>query len=228
MMNDDIKKRTIRSFILRQGRMTDAQETAFHALWPQYGLDILPTPHDFSAIFDRQAPCTLEIGFGMGDSLLAEAQAHPEQNFIGIEVHRPGVGALFQGLKRHELNHVRVFNTDAIDVLRDAIMDASLDRVCLFFPDPWPKRRHHKRRIVQPDFVRLVVSKLKPGGFFHLATDWEDYAVHMLEVLEQESALENTAGLEGYVDHIERPSTKFERRGKALGHGIWDLMFKKK
>ena len=226
MMNED-KKRSIRSFILRQGRMTDAQETAVHDLWSQYGLDIQLTPYDFSAVFGREAPCTLEIGFGMGDSLLAEAIAHPEQNFIGIEVHRPGVGALFQGLKRHELNHVRVFNTDANDVLRDAISDSSLDRVCLFFPDPWPKRRHHKRRIVQPDFVRLVVSKLKPGGIFHLATDWQEYAVHMLEVLGQESALENTVGVGHYAEHIERPSTKFERRGRALGHGIWDLMFKK-
>ncbi len=219
--------REIRSFVRREGRMTPGQKRALEELWPCYGLEpgcrINPV-----RIFTRQAPLTLEIGFGNGESLATMATREPEMDFIGIEVHRPGVGRLLRELDKRALNNVRVFNEDAVKVLRDCLPDCCLDRLLLFFPDPWHKKRHHKRRIVQPDFIELVAQKLKPGGILHMATDWEDYAGHMLEVMEQSPNYRNCAGAGLYADKPGyRPVTKFERRGRKLGHGVWDLLFKR-
>lgn len=183
---------------------------------------------DFAQVFGRQAPLTLEIGFGMGHSLLEMAQATPGHDFIGIEVHRPGVGSLLSGLLAEGVNNVRVYSCDALEVLKTCVPDSSLDRLLLFFPDPWHKSRHHKRRIVQPEFAQLVRSKLKVGGIFHLATDWEPYAEHMLEVLNVAPGFMNLSADQTSVPRpLERPVTKFERRGERLGHGVWDLKFER-
>jgi len=177
-------------------------------------------------IFQRQAPLALEIGFGNGESLATMAAQAPDTDFIGIEVHRPGVGHLLQELDKQVLNNVRIFNEDAVKVLRDCLPDNCLDRLLLFFPDPWHKKRHHKRRIVQAEFIELLARKLKPGGILHMATDWENYAQHMLEVLERAPAFRNCAGAGFYSEKPGyRPVTKFERRGQKLGHGVWDLLF---
>ena len=217
--------REIRSFVLRQGRITPGQKRALDELWPRYGLD--PGERiDPVRIFARQAPLTLEIGFGNGDSLASMAAEAPDTDFIGIEVHRPGVGHLLQELDRQSLNNVRVFNEDAVKVLKDCLPDDCLDRLLLFFPDPWHKKRHHKRRIVRPEIIGLVAQKLKPGGILHMATDWENYAQHMLEVLERAPAFRNCAGAGLYSEKPGyRPVTKFELRGRKLGHGVWDLLF---
>ncbi len=219
--------REIRSFVRREGRITPGQKRALQQLWPRYGLE--PGQRiDPVAIFGRRAPLTLEIGFGNGESLASMAAREPGTDFIGIEVHRPGVGHLLQALDRQALNNVRVFNEDAMKVLRDSLPDGCLDRLLLYFPDPWHKKRHHKRRIVQPAFVELVASKLKPGGILHMATDWENYAGHMLEVMNRSAEFRNCAAGGQYSEKPDyRPVTKFERRGRKLGHGVWDLLFKK-
>lgn len=218
--------RTIRSFVMRAGRMTDAQQRGLEQGWPQFGLELEAGLQDFDGVFARQAPRTLEIGFGMGHSLLEMAAAASEQDFIGIEVHRPGVGSLLNALLARQLSNVRIYRCDALDVLRQCVADASLDRVLLFFPDPWHKARHHKRRIVQPAFAELVRRKLKPGGVLHMATDWQPYAEYMLEVMGQAPGYRNLAEDGQYVPRpAERPVTKFERRGERLGHGVWDLKF---
>jgi len=177
-------RRTIRSYVLRQGRLTPGQKLALEQLWPVYGIDYANAPLDLPAIFGRSAPVTLEIGFGDGDSLLQQAIQHPERDFLGIEVHRPGVGRLLSRCHEAGLSNLRVFNHDAVEVLKHQIPDQCLDCVQLFFPDPWHKKRHHKRRIVQPGFAALIRRKLRPGGVFHLATDWQNYAEHMLEIME--------------------------------------------
>ncbi len=220
--------REIRSFVRREGRITPGQKRALQQLWPRYGLE--PGQRiDPVGIFRRRAPLTLEIGFGNGESLADMAAREPGTDFIGIEVHRPGVGHLLQALDGQALNNVRVFNEDAIKVLRDSLPDGCLDRLLLFFPDPWHKKRHHKRRIVQPAFVELVAGKLKPGGILHMATDWEDYAGHMLEVMNRSAEFRNCATDGQYSEKPDyRPVTKFERRGKKLGHGVWDLLFERK
>lgn len=219
--------RTIRSFVRREGRMTDAQHRALETLWPKYGLDPGAGPLDLDASFGRRAPRLLEIGFGMGDALLEMAERHPENDYLGIEVHRPGVGRLFARLEEKGLRNVRVICADAVEVLRKAIPDASLDVVYLFFPDPWPKKRHHKRRIVQPPFVALLGQKLIHGGVLHMATDWEGYAQHMLAVLSAAPGFVNTAGPGAFTLRPgERPMTKFERRGERLGHPVRDLVFR--
>ena len=223
-----IQRREIKSFVMRAGRMTPGQQRGLDDGLPKFGLNLSQGMIDFEQLFARQAPTTLEIGFGMGLSLLEMAAAAPEQNFIGIEVHRPGVGSLLNGLINQQLSNVRVYQEDAIEVLRQSIPDASLDRLLLFFPDPWHKARHHKRRIVQPEFAQLVRSKLKVGGVFHMATDWEAYAEYMLEVMNVAPGYQNLSEAGNWVERpAERPVTKFERRGQKLGHGVWDLKFQR-
>ena len=220
-------RRAIRSFVARAGRMTVAQERAWRELWPRYGLAETDETLDLDAAFGRAAARTLEIGFGNGESLVALAQAHPEDDFLGIEVHRPGVGHLMLRAESLELRNIRVACRDAVEVLSRQLPDASLDAVLLYFPDPWPKKRHHKRRIVQPAFVALVASKLKPGGRFRLATDWQNYAEQMLAVVGDCAMLENEFDA-GYAPRPDsRPLTRFESRGQRLGHEVWDLCFRK-
>ncbi len=221
-------RRTIKSFVMRAGRMTEGQQRGLEQGWPKFGLVLEDGLRNFDEVFGRSAPRTFEIGFGMGHSTLEMAGAAPDQDFIGVEVHKPGVGALLSGLVSQKLNNVRVYSCDALEVLRDCVADASLDRVLLFFPDPWHKSRHHKRRIVQPAFAELVRSKLKVGGVLHMATDWEPYAEYMLEVMNVAPGYRNLAEDGRCVPRPpERPVTKFERRGERLGHGVWDLKFQR-
>jgi tRNA (guanine-N7-)-methyltransferase len=221
--------RTVRSFVRRQGRLTSGQEKALENNWPVYGIEYSPEKLDLYTLFGRNAETILEIGFGNGDSLLRMARQHPENNFIGIEVHRPGIGHLLQNIEQAEVTNIRVLCHDAIDVLKHQIPDRSLDRLQLFFPDPWHKTRHHKRRIVQPEFCLLVAQKLKSGGIFHLATDWQNYAEHMLHVLNACTAFHNLSPENNFVPRPdERPLTKFEQRGHRLGHGVWDLLYQRR
>jgi len=221
--------RRIRSFVRRQGRLTKGQQHALDTLWPVMGVEYQAEPLDIASLFGRAAPTVLEIGFGMGTSLVTMAQQNPEQNFIGIEVHSPGVGACLMTAQEEGVNNLRVMCHDAVEVLETMIPDGSLDMVQLFFPDPWHKARHNKRRIVQPVFVELLRSKLKVGGVFHMATDWEPYAEHMLEVMTSLEDWQNLSQDNNYVPRPEsRPVTKFEMRGQRLGHGVWDLMFERK
>jgi tRNA (guanine-N7-)-methyltransferase len=224
----DRPHRPIRSFVRREGRMTEAQRRAIEEFGARYLIEYRAAPCDLAALFGRAAPCLLEIGFGMGDALIEMARRHPEQNYLGIEVYRPGVGRLLRILHEEDLRNVRILCADAVQVLTHMIPDAALSAVFLFFPDPWHKKRHHKRRIVQPEFVELVARRLKLGGMFHLATDWEDYAQHMLAVLEQSPSFSNSVGAGNYAPRPDyRVLTKFERRGERLGHGVWDLVFVK-
>jgi tRNA (guanine-N7-)-methyltransferase len=221
--------RPIRSYVRREGRMTEAQRRALAELLPRYGIEAGEDLIDFATVFGRRAPVVLEIGFGNGEALAAMARRHPEVDHLGIEVHRPGVGRLLRRLDEEGIANVRVIVADAKEVLARRIPDESLAAVHLFFPDPWPKKRHHKRRLVQPEFVELVRRKLAPGGVFQAATDWQDYAEHMLAALSQAGGLENTAGERRFAPRPpERPLTKFEQRGQALGHRVWDLFFKKR
>ncbi len=220
--------RAVRSFVVRAGRMTEGQERALAENWPRYGLELNAGTLDFVALFGAEAPVVLEIGFGMGDSLLEMARQAPQKGFLGIEVHPPGVGRLLGRLNEAGLTNVRVFCDDAIEVLARCIPDASLSGVQLFFPDPWPKKRHHKRRIVQPEFAQTIRNKLKIGGVFHMATDWEPYAEHMMEVMSAAEGYRNVAGEGQFSPQPEwRPVTKFQKRGERLGHGVWDLMFER-
>lgn len=224
-----IAPRRIRSFVRREGRMTAAQRRALEVLWPRYGVDLPTGPLDLDRLYGRRAPRSMEIGFGMGDALLESAAAHPEQDFLGVEVYRPGLGHLLNRLAAAGLENVRVCGADAVDVLERSVPDAALAAVCVFFPDPWPKLRHHKRRLVQPEFAALLARKLEVGGRVYLATDWEDYAGQMLSVLGATPALCNLAGPGRYAPRpVERPLTKFERRGQRLGHGVWDLAFERR
>jgi tRNA (guanine-N7-)-methyltransferase len=221
------QRRSIRSFVARAGRMTVAQERAWRDLWPRYGLEGTDETLDLDAVFGRTAARTLEIGFGNGESLVALAQAHPDEDFLGIEVHRPGVGHLMLRAEALELGNIRVVCRDAVETLSRQLPDASLAAVLLYFPDPWPKKRHHKRRIVQPAFVAQVARKLEPGGRFRLATDWQHYAEQMLEVVGNSALLENEFD-GGYAPRPDsRPLTRFETRGQRLGHEVWDLCFRK-
>jgi len=220
--------RRIRSFVKREGRLTVGQERALNELSPCYGLALQDTPLNLDETFQRSAPRILEIGFGNGTSLSEMASNNPEQDYIGIEVHRPGVGNLLLQIEKLGLTNLRVINDDGVEVLKQMIADESLDAVYLFFADPWHKKRHHKRRIVQEEFVQLLRKKLKVGGVFHMATDWENYAEHMMEVMNASEGFENTAGKDQYLPRPQyRPLTKFEQRGQRLGHGVWDLIFKK-
>jgi tRNA (guanine-N7-)-methyltransferase len=219
--------RKIRSFVRREGRLTRGQQHALQELWPCYGLET-SIRLDLDAVFGRTAPCTLEIGFGNGDALLTMAADQPQTDFIGIEVHRPGVGRLLRELEQCALTNVRVIREDAVPVLSACLPDDCLDRLLLFFPDPWHKKRHHKRRIVQPAFIELLANKIKRGGILHMATDWEHYAGHMLAVTGESTAFRNCAGRGNFSPRPDyRPTTKFEQRGLRLGHGVWDIMFER-
>ncbi|PLX72566.1 MAG: tRNA (guanosine(46)-N7)-methyltransferase TrmB [Azoarcus sp.] len=219
--------RSIRSFVLRQGRMSGAQQRFMDDMLPKIGVPYQTAPIDLDVVFGRKSPKILEIGFGMGETTAKIAAAAPGTDFLGIEVHTPGVGALCKLVSEQALGNVRIMQPDAVEVLRDMIPDGTLAGVHVFFPDPWRKARHHKRRIIQPDFVALVASKLAPGGYLHCATDWENYAHWMLEVIAAEPALENTA--DGFAPRPDyRPLTKFENRGLRLGHGVWDLVFRRR
>src|SRR5471032_3399505 len=218
--------RRIRSFVRRQGRLTKGQQHALDTLWPVMGVEYQAEPLDMDALFGRSAPVVLEIGFGMGTSLVTMAGQKPEQNFIGIEVHSPGVGACLMTAQEEGVSNLRVMCHDAVEVLEKMIPDDSLAQVQLFFPDPWHKARHNKRRLVQAPFVELVRQKLQPGGVFHMATDWQPYAEHMLNIMNQAAQYRNLSDTHDYVPRTEsRTLTKFEQRGQRLGHGVWDLMF---
>lgn len=218
--------RRIRSFVLRQGRMTGAQQSGLELL-PQKGLMLEDGVLNCEKAFGRSAPTVLEIGFGMGTSLLQMAQAAPDKNFIGIEVHRPGVGKLLHDMADAGVDNIRVYCDDAVEVLQHCIVDASLAGVQIFFPDPWHKKRHNKRRLIQPEFVQLLHRKLQNDGVLHIATDWQDYAEHILTVMQAASNFKNCADA-NYAPRPEyRPKTKFEQRGERLGHGVWDIIFRK-
>ncbi len=219
-------QRRVRSFVRRQGRLTEGQNRALETLWDDYGLALDAGVLDYAAVFGNANPVILEIGFGNGASLLQMAQNAPDKNFLGVEVHRPGVGKLINDADRAGVHNLKVFCDDAIEVLEKNIGDSSLAGVQLFFPDPWHKKKHHKRRIVKPEFAQQIRSKLKIGGYFHMATDWEHYAQQMLEVLSEAPGFVNQAGAGAYAPRPDyRPITKFETRGARLGHGVWDLVF---
>ncbi len=220
-------RRPVRSFVLRQGRMSPAQQRALDELLPRHGLPFAGAPLDWQHVFGRAAPVVLEIGFGMGATTAEIAAAHPERDFVGIEVHAPGVGSLLRELDRRALANVRVIRHDAVEVVDAMIPPGSLAGIHVFFPDPWPKKRHHKRRLLKPDFVHALALRLAPGGYLHIATDWSDYAEEMLATLGVERLLANT--VEGFAPRPEsRPQTKFERRGTRLGHPVFDLVFSRK
>lgn len=219
--------RSVRSFVLRQGRLTKGQVDALERLWPLFGIERSEYVLDMKGLFCDQAPVTLEIGFGDGVSLATMASNTPDQNFIGIEVHRPGVGRLLHLIEENSLTNIKVMDDDAVQIIKNRIPDGSLDRVQLFFPDPWHKKRHNKRRIVQDEFVKLIASKLGDNGVFHLATDWKEYAVHMAEVMEASTDFTSQADQPYSPKPESRPTTKFETRGLKLGHGVWDLLYQK-
>lgn len=216
----------IRSYVLRQGRISNGQQRCLDALLPVYGIPYHSQLLDLENVFGRAATKILEIGFGMGETTAAIAQSHPQNDYLALEVHTPGVGCLLKLIEELGLKNIRIIQHDAVEVLRDMLADNVLDGVHIFFPDPWHKTRHNKRRLIQPTFVAQLVKKIKPGGYVHVATDWQDYAEQVLTVLSDETSLENTA-----ADYAPRPAyrplTKFEQRGLRLGHGVWDLVFKK-
>lgn len=220
--------RKVRSFVLRTGRLSDYQRDMMNNNWAALGLDYQPTAFDFAAIFGNHNPVVLEIGFGMGRSLVEMAAQNPDRNYIGIEVHTPGVGACMAYAVEKGVKNLRVICHDATEILRDSIAPQSLGGLQLYFPDPWQKAKHHKRRIVQPAFIEALLSKLAANGFIHMATDWENYAEHMLEVLRQFPQLQNQSQTNDFIPRPDfRPLTKFEERGQKLGHGVWDLYFVK-
>ena len=223
----DTTHRPIRSFVLRQGRVSNAQQRAHETLLPKYGIPYAPGLIDLDHVFGRRAPKILEIGFGMGETTAAIAALHPENDYLGIEVHTPGVGSLLKTIEEEGLTNVRIVQHDAVEVLCHMIGHGTFDGVHVFFPDPWPKKRHHKRRLLQPAFVALLVERMKPGAYLHVATDWQEYAEYVLAVLKNNPLLENTA-----MDYAPRPAyrpqTKFETRGLKLGHGVWDVIFKRR
>ncbi|MFZ2235403.1 MAG: tRNA (guanosine(46)-N7)-methyltransferase TrmB [Dokdonella sp.] len=222
------RSRHVRSFVRRIGRITPAQQRAFDAHWTDYGIDYSGEMRDYTEVFGRDAPLIVEIGFGNGEQLLHASSAEPDSNFIGIEVHTPGVGRLMNGLAAEGLRNTRIYADDAVDVLSNEIAPESLAEVRIYFPDPWPKARHNKRRLIQPDLVALIASRLQPGGMLHLATDWEAYAGHMREVLEASTAFKNVEAPGAAIDRPDwRIQTHFERRGRKLGHGVWDFVYRR-
>jgi tRNA (guanine-N7-)-methyltransferase len=227
-LSDSGHPRAIRSFVTRSGRITSAQERALQELWPKYGVELGAQPLDLDALFGRRARRVAEIGFGNGDNLLALAASRPEADFLGIEVHRPGVGRLLLQLEERGIANVRVACHDAVEVLERYLDRACLDEILILFPDPWPKKRHHKRRLIQAPFVALLSERLTDGGALRLATDWEPYAAQMLATLAAEPRLRNVAAASGFVPRpTERSATRFERRGEGLGHQVWDLEFRR-
>ncbi len=222
----DSKLRQIRSYVLRQGRLTLAQQRAFREHWPIYGIEYTGELKNYDTIFETPAELILEIGFGNGEQLQYAAINEPEHHFIGVEVHGPGVGRLLNGLAEHDLRNTRVYQHDAVEVLKNEIADAALSQVRIYFPDPWHKKRHQKRRLIQTEFVQLLCKKLKPGGLLHLATDWENYAEHMWDICDAEPLLLNQNGPRGFSERPNwRRQTHFETRGMKLGHGVWDLLY---
>ncbi len=225
MDSPEARARRIRSFVLRQGRITPAQERAFAEHWPRFGLEPCGTPRDLDRVFGRHAPRVLEIGFGNGEQLAWSAEHEPDRDFIGVEVHRPGVGRLMNALAALGARNVRLYQHDAVEVIEREIAPAALDEVRIYFPDPWHKKRHHKRRLVQPAFIALLASRIRRGGLLHLATDWADYAEHMLAALEASPDWRNRAGPGQFSPRPAwRIQTHFEKRGLKLGHGVWDLL----
>ena len=219
-------QRKVRSFVLRQGRFTDAQQRAFDELWPRFGLDYAGVQRDFDDAFGRRAPRILEIGFGNGEAFRYSAQRDPSRDHIGIEVHAPGVGRLLNALAADDAGNARLYHHDAVEVLEHEVADGALDEVRIYFPDPWHKKRHNKRRLVNTEFANLLVRKLAPGGRLHLATDWQEYAEQMWDVLDATAGIANRAGVRGAVPRPDwRPQTHFETRGQKLGHGVWDLLY---
>ncbi|WP_293766500.1 tRNA (guanosine(46)-N7)-methyltransferase TrmB [uncultured Aquitalea sp.] len=226
-MENPAFQRTIRSFVLRQGHLSAGQKRAMDEGMPKWGIEFRPEPVDLNAAFGREAPKILEIGFGMGGATAEIAAANPDKDYLGVEVHSPGVGNLCKLIEEQQLSNLRIIRHDAVEVLDLMLADASLDGAHIFFPDPWHKKRHHKRRLIQLPLVEKLVKKLKPGGYLHAATDWEDYALQIMEVFSQHAGLENTA--DGYAPRPDyRPLTKFEARGIRLGHGVWDIIFRRK
>jgi len=222
-------QRRIKSYVLRAGRVSNRQQQGLDLWLKNYELTMGEKPWSFVSEFGRTADTVVEIGFGMGTSLLSMAKESPQLNYIGIEVHKAGVGSLVADLHDHQISNVRIVAHDAVEVFQTQLENNSLSGVQIFFPDPWHKKRHHKRRLIQPEFIQLLVKKIKQGGFIHCATDWQEYAEHILEVLSAESALSNQQLAGGYSPKpASRPDTKFEKRGERLGHGVWDLMFIKK
>lgn len=222
------KNRRIRSFVLRQGRLTKGQAHALEKVWPQFGIEYAENLLDLNQVFARpNSKKILEIGFGMGESTAKIAQTLPDCDFVAVEVHTPGVGSLLKLIEESSIQNIRIIQHDVVEVLQQMIADNSLDGVHIFFPDPWHKKRHHKRRLIQAEFVNLLCTKLKAGGYLHVATDWQDYAEWVLEVLNAETQLENTAK-DYAVKPSYRPLTKFENRGLKLGHGVWDMVFTRK
>jgi tRNA (guanine-N7-)-methyltransferase len=218
--------RPVRSYVLRQGRMSNAQRRAYEQLLARYAIPYAEAPLDLSSAFVRKAATILEIGFGMGETTTAIAQAHPERNYLGVEVHSPGVGSLLKQIEERRLTNVRIVQHDAVEVVQHMLTPACLAGVHVFFPDPWPKKRHHKRRLIQPAFVHLLATRLASGGYLHLATDWDEYARQMLAVAQAEPMLANVA--DGFAPRPEhRPLTKFEARGRNLGHAVWDILFRR-
>jgi tRNA (guanine-N7-)-methyltransferase len=216
----------IRSYVLRQGRVSNAQQRCYETLMPQYGISYAAQLLDLDKVFGRSAPKILEIGFGMGESTAAIALAHPQNDYLTLEVHTPGVGSLLKQIEENHLANIRIIQHDAVEVLRDMLSDNVLDGVHIFFPDPWHKSRHNKRRLIQSPFIAQLVTKLKPGAYLHVATDWQNYAEQVLAVLSAEAQLQNTA--KNYAPRpAYRPLTKFEQRGIRLGHGVWDLVFRR-
>ena len=228
-MIDEAKKRTIRSFVLRAGRMTEAQDKAYQTLWDEYGLVCQHQRLDLRETFGRDAPVVFEIGFGMGDSLLSQALNEPDRDFVGVEVHKPGVGRLMNEAKKAGVTNLRVICEDAVEVLSDGLGPQSLEGVQIYFPDPWHKKRHHKRRLVQLKFINLIAHRVRLGGFCHLATDWAPYAEWMVEMFSQTAAWHNTSENGDFVPRpARRPITKFETRGERLGHEVFDLVYERK
>lgn len=228
-MTEPKPRREIKSFVRREGRLTPGQQRALDTLWPQFGIEQSALPLDLNTLFGRDAPKVVEIGFGNGTSLAEMAANQPEMDFIGIEVHRPGVGQLLKAIEDRQLSNLRVADCDAVALLKSRFANDTLHRVQIFFPDPWHKKRHHKRRIIQPDFVALLADKICSGGTLHLATDWEHYALRMLQDVSASPAFSNLGEDTGFIQRPDyRPLTKFEQRGHRLGHGVWDLLFKRK
>jgi tRNA (guanine-N7-)-methyltransferase len=221
------QRRTVRSFVIRGGRATVAQQRAMEELWPRYGIELNPSGIDLNQTFGRSAPRMLEIGFGAGEALLYFAQRHPELDCIGVEVHKPGVGHLMLGAEAAGLQNLRVICHDAVEVLQQQLAPGSVELIHIFFPDPWPKKRHHKRRLIQPPFVELLARVLAIGGKLRLATDWEHYAMHMREVIDASTSFVNESDTGFAARNEERPLTRFERRGHRLGHGVWDLSYRR-
>ncbi|CAG0878789.1 unnamed protein product [Cyprideis torosa] len=229
-MSEELKltSRSIRSFVVRNGRITQGQQRAFDENWLTFGIEYTQSHIDWSAEFGRDAPLWIEIGFGNGIQTAHMAELYPQTNFVGIEIHMPGVGRLLSQIQERQLKNLRIIRHDAVEVLQNCVSDEQAERILLFFPDPWPKKKHHKRRIVQADFTKLVSQKLKTGGYFHLATDWEEYALHMLETIGAEKDLENQSTDNTFIPPPEyRLITKFEKRGLKRGHEVWDLLFRK-